>query len=250
MSELLKQADLAMYQAKAAGRNTLRFFDPQMQAVVTARAALETDLRAAWRKTSFLHFQPQVRQSGAIAGVEALLRWKPRQRGMVSPSDFIALAEETGLIVPLGRWVLHPRLQAAGQLAGRPPAPRPDHGRERQLQPVPQPQLCGRRGARAGHHRGAFRPAQAGTDRKRAGGRHGKHHRHHGSPARLWRGFSLDDFGTGYSSLSYLKRMPLDQLKIDQSFVRDVLSDPNDAAIVHTIIGLSRSLGLDVIAEG
>eukprot|EP01041_Mallomonas_annulata_P017756 gene17756-biopygen10717 len=108
VGELLKQADLAMYQAKTAGRNTLRFFDPDMQAVVTARAGLETDLRSALMQEEFLlHFQPQIHQSGRCVGVEALVRWAHPQRGMVSPAQFIPLAEETGLILPLGRWVLH-----------------------------------------------------------------------------------------------------------------------------------------------
>ena len=251
VSELLKQADLAMYQAKAAGRNTLRFFDPQMQAVVTARAALEADLRAALAQDEFfLHFQPQVRQSGAIAGVEALLRWKHTQRGMVPPSDFIALAEETGLIVPLGRWVLHHacKLLASWQddplrrdltmavnvssSQFRSPSFVDDVARVLAITGAPSGQL--KLELTESVLVEDMESTIATMEALRAYGV----------------GFSLDDFGTGYSSLSYLKRMPLDQLKIDQSFVRDVLSDPNDAAIVHTIIGLSRSLGLDVIAEG
>ena len=251
VSELLKQADLAMYQAKAAGRNTLRFFDPQMQAVVTARAALEADLRAALAQDEFfLHFQPQVRQSGAIAGVEALLRWNHAQRGMVSPSDFIALAEETGLIVPLGRWVLHNacKLLASWQddplrrdltmavnvssSQFRSPSFVDDVARVLAITGAPSGQL--KLELTESVLLEDMESTIATMEALRAYGV----------------GFSLDDFGTGYSSLSYLKRMPLDQLKIDQSFVRDVLSDPKDAAIVHTIIGLSRSLGLDVIAEG
>ena len=251
VSELLKQADLAMYQAKAAGRNTLRFFDPQMQAVVTARAALEADLRAALAQDEFfLHFQPQVRQSGAIAGVEALLRWKHAQRGMVPPSDFIALAEETGLIVPLGRWVLHHACKLLASWQNDPlrrdltmavnvsssqfrsPSFVDDVARVLAITGAPSGQL--KLELTESVLVEDMESTIATMEALRAYGV----------------GFSLDDFGTGYSSLSYLKRMPLDQLKIDQSFVRDVLSDPNDAAIVHTIIGLSRSLGLDVIAEG
>lgn len=251
VGELLKQADLAMYQAKTAGRNTLRFFDPGMQAVVTARAGLETDLRSALAQEEFLlHFQPQMHQSGRCVGVEALVRWAHPQRGMVPPAQFIPLAEETGLILPLGRWVLHTacKLLATWQSA-------PDLAHLTMAVNVSSRQ---------------FRHASFVDDVARVLAITG-------APAHLLKleltesvlvedmeatiatmealrahgvGFSLDDFGTGYSSLSYLKRMPLTQLKIDQSFVRDLLTDPNDAAIVDTIIGLSRSLGLEVIAEG
>ena len=251
VGELLKQADLAMYQAKTAGRNTLRFFDPGMQAVVTARAGLETDLRSALAQEEFLlHFQPQVHLSGQCVGVEALVRWAHPRRGMVSPAQFIPLAEETGLILPLGRWVLHTacKLLATWQ---------DDPQRAHLTMAV---NVSSRQ----------FRHASFVDDVARVLAITG-------APAHLLKleltesvlvedmeatiatmaalrshgvGFSLDDFGTGYSSLSYLKRMPLDQLKIDQSFVRDLLTDPNDAAIVDTIIGLSRSLGLQVIAEG
>ncbi|MBV7542602.1 EAL domain-containing protein [Acidovorax sp. sic0104] len=251
VGELLKQADLAMYQAKTAGRNTLRFFDPDMQAVVTARAGLETDLRAALAQEEFLlHFQPQMHQSGRCEGVEALVRWAHPQRGMVSPAQFIPLAEETGLILPLGRWVLH---TACKLLSGWQDDPALAHL-------TMAVNVSSRQ----------FRHASFVDDVARVLAITG-------APAHLLKleltesllvedmettiatmaalrsygvGFSLDDFGTGYSSLSYLKRMPLDQLKIDQSFVRDLLTDPNDAAIVDTIIGLSRSLGLEVIAEG
>ena len=251
VGELLKQADLAMYEAKTAGRNTLRFFDPDMQAVVTARAGLETDLRAALAQEEFLlHFQPQMHQSGRCVGVEALVRWAHPQRGMVPPAQFIPLAEETGLILPLGRWVLH---TACKLLSGWQDEPALAHL-------TMAVNVSSRQ----------FRHASFVDDVARVLAITG-------APAHLLKleltesllvedmettiatmaalrsygvGFSLDDFGTGYSSLSYLKRMPLDQLKIDQSFVRDLLTDPNDAAIVDTIIGLSRSLGLEVIAEG
>ena len=251
VGELLKQADLAMYQAKTAGRNTLRFFDPAMQAAVTARAALEADLRSALAHNEFLlHFQPQIHQSGRCVGVEALVRWAHPQRGMVSPAQFIPLAEETGLILPLGRWVL----QQACQLLAR-------WQDEPALAHLTMAVNVSSRQFRHARFVDDVARALASTE----------------APAARLKleltesllvedmettiatmtalraygvGFSLDDFGTGYSSLSYLKRMPLDQLKIDQSFVRDLFTDPNDAAIVDTIIGLSRSLRLDVIAEG
>ena len=251
VGELLKQADLAMYQAKTAGRNTLRFFDPDMQAVVTARAALETDLRAALSQDEFLlHFQPQMHESGRCVGVEALVRWAHPQRGMVSPAQFIPLAEETGLILPLGRWVLH---TACEQLASWRNDPQLAHltmavnVSSRQFRHASFVDDVARVLAITGAPSGQLKleltesvlveDMEATIATMAALRAYGV-------------GFSLDDFGTGYSSLSYLKRMPLDQLKIDQSFVRDLLTDPNDAAIVDTIIGLSRSLGLEVIAEG
>ncbi len=251
VGELLKQADLAMYQAKTAGRNTLRFFDPGMQAVVSARATLEADLRAALSKDEFtLHYQPQVDHHGHIVGVEALLRWSQPRRGMVAPGEFIPLAEETGLIMPLGRWVLH---TACKLLAGWRDEPDLAHltmavnVSSRQFRHASFVDDVARVLAITGAPSGQLKLELTETllvedmettiatmSALRAYGVR----------------FSLDDFGTGYSSLSYLKRMPLDQLKIDRSFVNDLLQDPNDAAIVDTIIGLSRSLGLQVIAEG
>ncbi|MCT6716866.1 EAL domain-containing protein [Acidovorax sp. K2F] len=251
VGELLKQADLAMYQAKTAGRNTLRFFDPDMQAVVTARAGLETDLRSALMQEEFLlHFQPQIHQSGRCVGVEALVRWAHPQRGMVSPAQFIPLAEETGLILPLGRWVLH---TACKLLASWQSDPALSHltmavnVSSRQFRHATFVDDVARvlaiTGAPSAQLKLELTESLLVEDMETTIATM--------TALRSYGvGFSLDDFGTGYSSLSYLKRMPLDQLKIDQSFVRDLLTDPNDAAIVDTIIGLSRSLGLEVIAEG
>ena len=251
VGELLKQADLAMYQAKTAGRNTLRFFDPDMQAVVTARAALETDLRAALAQDEFLlHFQPQMHDSGRCVGVEALVRWAHPKRGMVSPAQFIPLAEETGLILPLGRWVLHNacKLLASWQndpaLAHLTMAVNVSSRQFRHASFVDDvARVLAITGAPAHQLKLELTESLLVEDMETTIGTMTAL-RAHGV------GFSLDDFGTGYSSLSYLKRMPLDQLKIDQSFVRDLFTDPNDAAIVETIIGLSRNLGLEVIAEG
>ncbi|WP_298209511.1 EAL domain-containing protein [Acidovorax sp.] len=251
VGELLKQADLAMYQAKTAGRNTLRFFDPDMQAVVTARAALEADLRSALAQDEFLlHFQPQVRQSGHCVGVEALLRWAHPQRGMVSPAQFIPLAEETGLILPLGRWVLHSACQLLAswqsdpELAHLTMAVNVSSRQFRHSSFVDDvARVLAITGAPSGQLKLELTESVLVEDMETTIATM-EALRSYGV------GFSLDDFGTGYSSLSYLKRMPLDQLKIDQSFVHDLLTDPNDAAIVDTIIGLSRSLGLEVIAEG
>ena len=251
IDDLMKRADLAMYEAKATGRNTLRFFDPQMQAVVTAKAALEKDLREALqRQEFFLCYQPQVDEAGRVFGVEALVRWRHPQRGLVSPGEFIPLAEETGLILPLGLWVLETACAQAAIWAA-------ERSREaftvsvnvsaRQLrQPNFVQQVLGVLAHTGTQPRNlkleltesmlldSIQEIIAKMTALKARGV----------------GFSLDDFGTGYSSLSYLKRLPLDQLKIDQSFVRDLLTDPNDKAIAGTIVALAESLELAVIAEG
>ena len=251
LDEPLKRADLAMYQAKAAGRNTLRFFDPQMQAVVTSRAALEAGLREALLKEQFcLYYQAQVMHGGRLTGAEALVRWQHPQRGMVSPAEFIPLAEETGLILPLGHWVLE---TACTQLARW--ATRADMAHLKLAVNVSARQfhqsdfadqvlaVLARTGANP--HRLKLELTESlmvsnvedVISKMSALKAHGV-------------GFSLDDFGTGYSSLSYLKRLPLAQLKIDQGFVRDILVDSNDAAIAKMVIALADTLGLSVIAEG
>ena len=251
LDDLMKRADVAMYQAKDAGRNTLRFFDPAMQATISARASLEGDLRVGLTMAQMiLYYQPQVDAEGTVTGAEALVRWHHPQRGLTPPGDFIPLAEETGLILPLGNWVL---ATACQQLAAwsRQPA-------------LAHLTLAVNVSARQFRQVDFVDQVKATLDISGA------------NPAglklelteslllddvediivkmnalkTLGVSFSLDDFGTGYSSLSYLKRLPLDQLKIDQSFVRDVLTDSNDAAIARTIVALAQSLGLAVIAEG
>ncbi len=251
VEELLKQADLAMYRAKASGRNALCFFDPQMQSVLAERVALEKELRIALQRQDFvLHYQPQVNGAGAMVGVEALVRWQHPQHALISPLDFIPLAEDTGLILPLGRWVLETACRQLAAWAER-------ASRQHLTMAVNV-------SARQFHH--ADFVDQVLTVLQETGA----------NPQRLKleltesllitnveeviakmsalkaRGvcFSLDDFGTGYSSLAYLKRLPLDQLKIDQGFVSHVLTDANDAAIARMIVALSESLGLEVIAEG
>jgi len=251
ISDLLRHADIAMYQAKAAGRNTMRFFDPEMQAKVMARAELEQEIRISLSQKHFvLHYQPQAGKHGDITGVEALVRWQHPKRGLVPPMEFIPLAEETGLIIPLGQWILQTAC-------------------ERLALWMKQPETAGLTMAvnvSARQFRHADFVSQVLGVLTDTGA----------NPERLKLelteslllddventiakmtalkargvGFSLDDFGVGYSSLSYLKRLPLDQLKIDQSFVRDVLTDANDATIAHTIVTLGRTLGLAVIAEG
>lgn len=251
VDDLLKQADLAMYKSKEAGRNTLHFFNSEMESVVMERAVLEKDLREAIQEKQFLlHYQAQVVDEGRTTGAEALVRWQHPQRGMVSPTDFIPLAEETGLILPLGHWVLH---TACAQLAVWATLPEMAHltvavnvsvHQFRQADFVDQV-LMVIRDTGANPHRLKLEL----TESMLVSNVEDIIEKMYALKAKGV-GFSLDDFGTGYSSLSYLRRLPLDQLKIDQSFVRDVLSDPNDATIAKTIVALAQSLGLGVIAEG
>lgn len=251
IDEPLRRADMAMYQAKAAGRNTLRFFDPQMQAVVTARAVLEAGLHEALEKNQFLlHYQVQVTRQGQITGVEALVRWNDPRRGMVPPAEFIPLAEQTGLILSLGNWVLETACTQLARWASRPE--------------MAHLTLSVNVSARQFHLSDFVEQVLATLDRSGANASRlkleltesllinnvddviAKMNALKGRGV----GFSLDDFGTGYSSLSYLKRLPLDQLKIDQGFVHDILIDPNDAAIAKMVVALADSMGLAVIAEG
>ena len=251
IEDLMKQADLAMYKAKDAGRHTLRFFDPDMEVDVLNRAALEKDLREAVQEGQFLlHYQAQVVGEGRLTGAEVLVRWQHPLRGMVSPAEFIPLAEETGLILPLGHWVLE---TACAQLAAW--ASRPEMAHLTVAVNVSAHQfsqndfvdqvlaVLNKTGANPQRLKLEL------TESLLVGNVQNTIEKMFALKARGV-GFSLDDFGTGYSSLSYLRRLPLDQLKIDQSFVRDVLSDPNDAAIARTIVALAKSLGLGVIAEG
>jgi diguanylate cyclase (GGDEF)-like protein/PAS domain S-box-containing protein len=249
--ELLKQADTAMYEAKAAGRNALRFFDPTMQAALEARATLEADLRQALTQQQFnLYYQIQVNADNIPVGAEALLRWNHPQYGLVLPETFIPLAEETGLIQPIGQWVLE---TACAQLKKW-----EADANTRDL--VLAVNVSARQfGAEGFVSQIATLIASSGI-----------------IPARLKLeitesmlldnverdintmrqlkalgvNFSMDDFGTGYSSLQYLKRLPLGQIKIDQSFVRDLAINSSDKAIVRTIIAMAHSMGLEVIAEG
>jgi len=249
--ELLKRADTAMYQAKAAGRNTIRFFDPEMQSSVDARAALEHDLRHALAQNQLqLYYQPQVDGEDRILGAEVLLRWQHPVRGMVMPGHFIPLAEDTGVILAMGAWVLE---SACAQLT-----------RWAQQAAFSHLTISVNVSARQFRQSDFVQQVQAIVQASGANPRLlklelteslmvnsvqetvGKMEALHADGI----AFSLDDFGTGYSSLSYLQRLPLDQLKIDQSFVRDLLVDSKDAAIAQTVVNLAQNLGLSVIAEG
>lgn len=251
VNDVLKRADLAMYEAKEMGRNTLRLFDPAMQLNVNARVELEAELREGLPRGEVVPFyQPQVDAAGRLTGAEALARWHHPRRGLVSPAEFIQVAEETGLILPLGRCMLE---AACAQLAAW--AKRPE---TRRLE------LSVNISARQFHHPDFVSQVTEVLDQTGADPRGLKLELTESlllkdvddTIAKMTElkargvGFSLDDFGTGYSSLYYLKRLPLEQLKIDQRFVRDVLTDTVDAAIVRTVIVLAQSLGLGVIAEG
>ena len=249
--ELFKQVDLSLYRSKDRGRNTLTFFDPAMQRLVLERVALESELRKAIQCNDLvLHYQSQVTNDGRISGAEALVRWRHPVHGLVPPNKFIPLAEDCGLILPLGDWVLE---TACSQLADW--ATRPELSNLVLAVNVSAKQFhetdfankvltaIARTGARADRLKLELTESLLVANVDDVIEKMGLLKSHGIS-------FSLDDFGTGYSSLSYLKRLPLDQLKIDQSFVRNILLDPNEAAIAKTIIALAQSLGLGVIAEG
>ena len=247
---LLKMADICMYQAKAAGRNTMVFFNPKMQVNVKARLDLSNDLREAVSKNHFLiHYQPQI-YKGRTIGAEALLRWHHQKHGWVGPKDFIPLAEETGVILQLGNWVIETACTQLALWAAQPAMAhltisvnvsahqfyRTDFTSQvlRILKATgANPKLFKIELTETIMVQNVEDVVAKMTALKEVGV-----------------GFSLDDFGIGYSSLSYLKRMPLDQLKIDQSFVRDIHINPTDASICKAIVALAKSLGLNVIAEG
>jgi diguanylate cyclase (GGDEF)-like protein/PAS domain S-box-containing protein len=249
--ELTKQADIAMYQAKNGGRNNLRFFDPEMQASINVRASLESDLHKALEGRQFApYYQIQVDNAYRPVGAEVLIRWIHPKRGLISPAEFIPLAEETGLIIPIGRWVLE---TACAQL------------KLWRQDPLTRDLILAINVSSKQFRKAGFiEQVQSAMQR-------------HDIDPRLLKleltesmllddvedtiaimnalkeigvNFSLDDFGAGYSSLQYLKRLPLAELKIDRSFVRDIAVDSSDNAIVRTIIAMAESLNLGVIAEG
>jgi diguanylate cyclase (GGDEF)-like protein/PAS domain S-box-containing protein len=249
--ELTKQADIAMYEAKNEGRNNLRFFDPKMQANINVRASLESDLHQALEGRQFaLYYQLQVDDAFRAVGAECLIRWVHPQRGVIPPAEFIPLAEETGLIIPIGQWVLETACA--------------------QLKLWHQDPLARDLTLAINVSSQQFRDADFIQQVQAAIQRHDINPElvkleltesmllddiettivNMNALKEIGVNFSLDDFGAGYSSLQYLKRLPLDELKIDQSFVRDIAADSSDSAIVRTIVAMAKSLDVGVIAEG
>lgn len=249
--ELIKQADIAMYEAKKSGRNSLRFFDRQVQEVITARASLEGDLHIALDLQQLqVHYQIQVDDLKRPIGAEALVRWNHPVRGWVSPAQFIPLAEESDLILSIGHWVLETACAQQVKWQANPATRDLVVAVNVSARQLKQSNFLDE--VRGVLQRHAVDPAclkleitesmllndiEGSIETLKA-------------LKKLGVKISLDDFGTGYSSLSYLKQLPLDQLKIDQSFVRDIATDANDRSIVQTIIAMARGLGLEVIAEG
>ncbi|HEY5994149.1 MAG TPA: PAS domain S-box protein [Gallionellaceae bacterium] len=249
--DLVKQADIAMYQAKKAGRNTLRFFDQEMQEAISRRASMESDLRNALEQDQIrLYFQVQKTSLDKAVGAEALVRWIHPERGMVSPAEFIPLAEENGLILPIGQRVIE---MACAQLKKW---EQNVHARNFALAINVSARQFHQPGF-AGQVEKAIREQDINPGRLKLELTESLVLQNIEETVQTMNALnqigvqiSLDDFGTGYSSLQYLKRLPLDQLKIDQSFVRDIAEDGGDLAIVQTIIAMADSMGLDIIAEG
>jgi len=251
IESLFKYADIAMYQAKQAGRNTIRFYDPGMQAIINARLEMENELERALAGDQLrLYYQLQVDARHRPLGAEVLMRWQHPQRGLVSPGEFIPLAEETGQIVAMGSWALRVAClqlktwQQDAQTCDLTLAVNVSARQFRTAEFVPLVQrILLETGVKPSRLKleltesTVLESVEETIEKMR-------------ELKLLGISFSMDDFGTGYSSLQYLKRLPLDQIKIDQSFVRDIASDPNDAAIVQTIIAMTEALGLNVIAEG
>ncbi len=251
IDDLLKRADISMYQAKASGRNALRFFDPEIENILQAKALLETELREALAQQQFcLYYQPQVLADGTVAGAEALVRWRHPQRGMVSPAEFIPVAEQLGLIVQLGQWVLETaceqlaRWQTQKDMANCMLSVNVSVVQFRRADFVDRViSALTRTGAQPSRLKLELTESLLVDDvddviEKMT------------TLKTLGVTFSLDDFGTGYSSLAYLSRLPLDQLKIDQGFVRDIETSENAVAICAATISLAHSLRLKVVAEG
>jgi diguanylate cyclase (GGDEF)-like protein/PAS domain S-box-containing protein len=250
--ELLKRADMAMYQAKESGRNAVRFFDPKMQASVEERSAMESNLRIAIPEQQFLlHYQIQVNNKREPIGAEALIRWRHPQHGMVSPAIFIPFAEGSPLIIEIGYWVLNAACQQIATWS--------QNERTRNL--VLAVNISAQQFKQSAFvdevsimiHKYGIDPSRLKLELTESVAAHDIESivtKMNTLRNEIGVTLSLDDFGTGYSSLSYLKRLPLDQIKIDQSFVRDITTDESDAVMIKTIIGMAHNFGLNVIAEG
>ncbi|TVP53372.1 MAG: EAL domain-containing protein [Halomonadaceae bacterium] len=251
LEDLLKQADMAMYKAKAAGRNDICFYDPNMQMAVSLRAEMEQDLHDALLLQQFkLHYQKQIDHHGRVIGAEVLLRWFHPEKGMISPFEFIPLAEETGLILPIGEWVLQQACQTLAQWSAEPATANLEIAVNISVvqfrkKDIVKTVLDALKMSGANPHRLKLEITESlladnvenVKTKMLALQRHGI-------------SFSIDDFGTGYSSLFYLKQLPINQLKIDQSFVRDIITSSNDQAIAQAVITLAEAMQLNVIAEG
>jgi diguanylate cyclase (GGDEF)-like protein/PAS domain S-box-containing protein len=249
--ELLKQADLAMYQAKESGRNKVCFFEASMQAVLESRTLLEGALRQALPKGELeLYFQLQTDEAKSLLGAEVLLRWRSKELGLVSPAEFIPMAEQTKLILPIGRWVLenacrqlkawesHPVLGEMYLAVNISPVQFHQPDFVRQVKAILEESGADPRKLELELTENLVLEDVEEATRKMS------------ALKEVGVRFSMDDFGTGYSSLQYIKRLPIDLLKIDQSFVRDILTDPGDAMMVQTIAGMAQNFGFGVIAEG
>jgi len=252
IDDLLRHADVAMYQAKDSGRNAIRFFDPNMQSHLEKRAAIEADLRTAYESKHQLipYYQVQIDNHGKAIGAELLLRWQHPVNGMISPADFIPVAEQTGLIVSIGRQVIYQACEQLRQWSQQPKfaalsiavnvSPiqfNQAHFVDDVLGIVRDSNINPRLLKLELTESSLLKNVDQSIEKMQQLQNNGI-------------GFSMDDFGIGYSSLSYLKRLPLDQLKIDQTFVRDIAIDPNDAIIARTIIAMAQNMNLQVIAEG
>jgi EAL domain-containing protein (putative c-di-GMP-specific phosphodiesterase class I) len=252
IDDLLRHADVAMYQAKDSGRNAIRFFDPNMQSHLDKRAAIEADLRTAYESKQQLipYYQVQIDSGGTAIGAELLLRWQHPINGMISPADFIPVAEQTGLIVPIGKQVIYQACEQLQQWSEQPQfsslciavnvSPiqfNQAHFVEDVLGIVRASKINPRLLKLELTESSLLKNVDQSIEKMQELQNNGI-------------GFSMDDFGIGYSSLSYLKRLPLDQLKIDQTFVRDIAVDANDAVIARTIIAMAQNMNLQVIAEG
>lgn len=252
IDDLLRHADVAMYQAKDSGRNAIRFFDPDMQSHLERRAAIEADLRIAYESRQQLmpYYQVQIDSRGKAIGAELLLRWKHPESGMIPPSDFIPVAEQTGLIIAIGQQVIRQACEQLRLWSGQPHLTHltiavnvspiqfnQPHFVDDVLQIIHDSQINPRLLKLELTESSLLKNVDQSIEKMQQLQNNGI-------------GFSMDDFGIGYSSLSYLKRLPLDQLKIDQTFVRDIAIDPNDAIIARTIIAMAQNMNLQVIAEG
>jgi diguanylate cyclase (GGDEF)-like protein len=251
VKDLFKRADTAMYEAKTSGRNAVRFFDPAMQAVLVVKMMLESNLRVALALEQFkLYYQIQVDAEGKVIGAEALLRWIHPDRGFIPPAEFIPVAEQTGLIIPIGNWVMDTACHQLKKWARSPKTADLTLAVNVSAKQFQQSDFVAAVTETVRLHN--IDPTRLkielteSTILDNVDATTEKMHQ----LKKLGIAFSMDDFGTGYSSLAYLQKLPLNQLKIDQSFVRDLSDDENDATIVRTIISLGINLGLNVIAEG